>query len=140
MKQRGRTGKGSLAMVTPIGERKALEPPVTLTEAQQGTWREVVACYPAEYFNAALVPLLASYCRHVDYAATIDRELAGFKREWLREDEGLKRYKALSAMRMEQTSSILSLARSLRLTNQSRYTPQRAAMAAVKGGTAKPWE
>lgn len=140
MKQRGRTATGELAVVTPIGERKALEPPVTLSEAQQGTWRAVVASHPAEFFNAALAPLLASFCKHVDYAATIDREIAAFKREWLREDEGLKRYKALSAMRMEQTSSILSLARSLRLTNQSRYTPQRAAMAAAKGGTAKPWE
>ena len=39
------------------------------------------------------------YCQHVVTAQVLDDEIKAFDREWLRDDDGLKRYDRLLAMR-----------------------------------------
>ena len=48
--------------------------------------------------------------------------------------------KALLDMRDKESRRMASLATKLRITNQSRYTPQSAATAAKRGGGGKVWQ
>jgi hypothetical protein len=54
----------------------------------------------------------------------------------------LMRLNRLLGMQHRQTNSLMALATTMRLTNQSRYTAQSAATRARRGGTAgkKLWE
>jgi hypothetical protein len=96
----------------------------------------------ADFFRtAALRSLLAEYCRHTDAASILATQIDACEPEWLTTDTGLKRYDLLLKMRDRETKAASDKATKLRLTNQSRYTPQAAATAASKvGGAVKPWE
>jgi len=140
MKQRGRKSVSGMGVVAPF-DRKRPEPPGSLSEEQAATWHGIVSCLPVDWFNGASLPLLEAYVRHIAVAGVIDRQIDQFKPEWLKEDDGLTRYKKLLDMRANQSSVLLALARSMRLTNQSRYTPQRAGTEAANVTTGrKPWE
>lgn len=118
------------------------DPLQELTAEQAAIWRETVASEAADFFGtAALRSMLADYCRHRASAAVVSEVIDTFKPEWLKAAEGAKRYYGLLKMREAETRAAASLATKLRLTNQSRYTPQAAATAsknATKGY--KPWE
>ena len=87
------------------------EPPPDLSGAQALVWRSTVDTKPPDFFDAAQFPILADYCR----AVVLQDELA----------------KNLCATQINDFDKLAklktSLARSLRITNQSRYTPDRAA-------------
>ena len=123
-----------------FGERP--EPPAELTDEQAAIWREIVASEPANFFGtAALRSLLADYCRHRAAGEMVSSVINTFKPEWLKANEGAKRYHALLKMRDLETRGAISAATKLRLTNQARYTPMAAATAsrnAMRGP--RPWE
>lgn len=142
MATRGRKSTAALSVVVEgkFGQRP--DSPVDLTDEQAAIWRETVASEAADFFGtAALRSMLADYCRHRASAAVVSEIIDTFKPEWLKASEGAKRYYGLLKMRESETRAAASLATKLRLTNQSRYTPQAAATAgrnAAKGF--KPWE
>jgi hypothetical protein len=113
-----------------------------LTERQAEIWRETAASEPTDFFNtAALRGLLADYCRHRQAAEDVSAIIDSFKPEWLKNGEGVKRYQALLKIRESETRAAKDMARALRLTNQSRYTPMAAATAARNAAKGpKPWE
>ena len=117
-------------------------PPGDLSEAEAAIWREVVATEAPDFFaTAALRGLLADYCRHRAAADSVSSIITEFQRDWLKSEEGSKRYHALLRMRELETRAGAAMARALRLTNQSRYGPRAAdtlARHAVKG--LRPWE
>jgi hypothetical protein len=126
--KRGRKSTAELAVVQgSFGNRP--EPPSELNEDEAAAWREVVGSEPADFFStAALRGLLVDYCRHRGTAEMLNGLIASFKQELLK-------------MRESETRAAASMATKLRLTNQSRYTPQAASTASR--GTAKgfkPWE
>lgn len=112
-----------------------LEPPAGLTDEQAQVWRETVNARSADFFGPDQVPLLEEYCRVVVMcrllADQIEAGIAGG-------DAGA--LKALLDMRDKESRRMASLATKLRLTNQSRYTPQAAATAAKRGGGGKVWQ
>ena len=112
-----------------------LQPPAGLTEEQAQVWRETVNARSADFFGPDQVPLLEEYCRVVVMcrllAVQIEAAIAGG-------DAGV--LKALLDMRDKESRRMASLATKLRITNQSRYTPQSAATAAKKGGGGKVWQ
>ena len=112
-----------------------LEPPAGLTEDQADVWRSVVGARSADFFGEDAVPLLEEYCRVVVMcrllAIQIEAGIAGGDAAEL---------KALLDMRDKESRRMTSIATKLRLTNQSRYTPQSAATAAKKGGGGKVWQ
>jgi hypothetical protein len=139
--KRGRKSTAELAVVQgSFGNRP--EPPSELNEDEAAAWREVVGSEPADFFStAALRGLLVDYCRHRGTAEMLNGLIASFKPEWLKVSDGARRYKELLKMRESETRAAASMATKLRLTNQSRYTPQAASTASR--GTAKgfkPWE
>lgn len=142
MASRGRKSAAELSVVVAPEFRKRPSPPSDLTPEQAKIWREIVASEPADFFGtAALQAMLADYCRHRSSIDAVTSIINTFKPEWLKASEGAKRYKELLRMREMETRAAASLATKLRLTNQSRYTPQAAATAsrnAAKG--MKPWE
>jgi len=99
-------------------------------------WRATVATKPIDWFAADSAPLLAEYVRAVAMcnalAGRIDASLSG-------DDAGAT--KLLLDMRDKESRRVASLATKLRLTNQSRYTPQAANTASkrsAQGG--KLWQ
>jgi hypothetical protein len=116
-------------------------PPVELTDAQRGLWLVTVNSKPAEWFGDEHVPMLVEYVRHVSTADMLTKQIESFDPEWMKDDDGLRRMKNLTAMRAREAQCINTLARSMRLTQQSVYHAQKAATLAGKGGgKRKPWQ
>mgnify|MGYP003425014336 FL=1 len=141
MATRGRKSAAALSVVEGnFGSRP--EPLAELTDEQSAIWRETVSSEAADFFGtAALRSMLADYCRHRASAAVVSEVIDTFKPDWLKAAEGAKRYYGLLKMREAETRAAASLATKLRLTNQSRYTPQAAATASKHAARGlKPWE
>jgi len=144
MASRGRKSAAESAVVVIEGGfgGKRHEPPNELTEPQRAIWRETVASEPADFFStAATRALLKDYCRHRAEAERISLIINSFQADWLKSEQGIKRYDALSKVRERETRGAANMARQLRLTNQARYRPdtaQRAGDNALKGKL--PWE
>lgn len=118
------------------GIPQRISPPEGMPPAQVQLWLKVVATKPVEWFGEDCAPLLVEYVRAVE---TLDR-LEEMVRLALDGDESLDMFKLMKA-RDAEARRANSLAGALRLTNQSRYTPQAAATAAKKGQQAsKPWQ
>lgn len=134
MEGRGKKSSASLS-VLPAPLARRLEPAEGLSAAQAEIWRGIIETKPADWFTADNGPLLAEYVRAVDMcnllALQIEAAITGGEPSEL---------KAVLDMRDKESKRVASLATKLRLTNQSRYTPQAAATANKNtGATAKPW-
>lgn len=140
--KRGPKSSAELALIVngTFGERP--DPLEGLNERQAKVWRDTVASEPADYFNTAVLKsLLADYCRYKVSAADITSIIDTFEPAWLKSAEGARRFHSLLKMRDLENRAAVSMATKLRLTNQSRYTPQAASTAsknAAKGF--KPWD
>jgi hypothetical protein len=141
--KRGRASAASLENVVIEGAfGKRPESPEDLTNEEAEIWRDTVSSEPAEFFStAALRAMLKDYCRHRAASEKISEVIGIFQVDWLKNAEGAKRYHGLLKMRDLETRAAADKATKLRLTNQSRYTPQ-AASTASKGAAKgfKPWE
>src|SRR5262245_20814803 len=126
MKQRGRKSGSSLQVVVPIGTRPRLEPPATLTPEQREVWLATVNSKPSDWFDAAHVPLLASYCAHVCSAAVIQSMVDKIKPTPHMETDKLRRYQRLLTMHDRESRAAASLATKMRLTVQSQMHPRTA--------------
>jgi hypothetical protein len=143
MKRRGPSVVGETAAVViqgAFGQRA--EPPPELLARQQEIWREIVSSEPIDFFGtAALRNLLKDLCRHREAGEKISAVIDSFDAAWLRTEDGSKRYYDLLKMRELEVRSASSLATRLRLTNQSRYTPQAASTSSRNSSKGyKPWE
>lgn len=106
-------------------------PPEVLTQEEAEIWCAVVDTKPASWFDPASAPVLIEYCR-----AVIE---VGVLAEMVREARGGKSYTSFLKARNVEAMRVASLATKLRLTQQSRYTPNAAATQDRKAGEAKPW-
>lgn len=133
----GRQSTASLSVVAGSidGRPKA---PEGLTEFQAKVWDRTVANEAADTFKtAALQQLLIEYCRHVEMADWLEKQIQAAREGKCELDELVK----LVRTRDCETKALADKATKLRLTNQSRYTPGAAGTAAKKGGgELKPWQ
>jgi hypothetical protein len=85
---------------------------------------------------------LAAYVKHLATFRLLSESIDAFQGAWLGDDDGLKRYGDLLALREREGRAMSSLATRLRITPQSRYHPRTAGVAAADAGTGrlKPWE
>lgn len=141
MQTPGRKSAAALSVVAGAIDGRPL-PPKDLTKFQKDLWERTVAGEPLDQFRTAtLQQLLKEYVRHAETAHILAGQIETFDPAWMADEDGLKRYDTLLKMRDRETKAIGDKATKLRLTNQSRYTPQAAATAAKNtGGRAKPWE
>ncbi len=138
---RGRKSAASLSVVAGAIDGRP-QPPKDLTPYQRDLWQRTVAAEPLDQFRtSALQQLLREYTRHCETADILAKQIDEFDPAWLADEDGLKRYDKLLGMRDRETKALADKATKLRLTNQSRYTPQAAATAAKNAAPrAKPWE
>jgi hypothetical protein len=144
MAQRGRKSAASMevaALAAPIGSARRLEAPAHLSDAERAVFIELINDQPASAFSATHAPLIELYCRHVVQARVLSEELLNFDRNWLADDDGLKRYDRLLAMAERESRAASSLATRLRITRQAidQQTVARALINAPKAKK-KPWE
>lgn len=142
MGARGRKSGAATAVVVQGSFGQRPEPPEELTPEQAAIWRETAASEPLDAFNtAALRGLLKDYCRHRAAAESVSAIIDSFQADWLKNSEGARRYRELLKIRDLECRASADKATKLRLTNQSRYTPQAAATAARNANKmTKPWE
>jgi hypothetical protein len=144
MAQRGRKSAESLAAVTVIpGQRP--QPPAELTKEQGDEWKSIVATKPADWFSRDSQAILCELCRNIVMARRIAEQVDAFPMDMLTTEEGLDRYKTLSALVERHGRIIASLSTKLRCTPQSRYEAKVAGTAAKSSaagasGAARPWE
>ena len=122
--------------VIPVaGPSVHLAPAPGLTDDQAQVWCETVGARSADYFGEDAAPLLEEYCRVVVMcrllAVQIEAAISGGESGEL---------KALLDMRDKESRRLTSIATKLRITNQSRYTPDKAAVKARKGSGGKVWQ
>ena len=144
MAQRGRKSAASIAVaaqIAPVIATNRLRASMHLSNAEQLVWCRLVNDHPANSFTETHRDMLDLYCQHVVTAQVLDDELKGFDREWLRSDEGLKRYDTLLKMREREVRSASSLATRLRITRQATADPKTVGRANNgMGRSRKPWE
>lgn len=119
------------------------DPPKELAEAAAVIWRQVIRDEPAGFFSTTVTQgLLTDYCTRRVSVEIVNAEIAKFKPEWLKEDDGLRRYHLLLRMRDMEMGAATMLATKLRLTNQSRYHRHTAGSegAKAKPRGPMPWE
>ena len=139
MKQRGRISGAALSVVAGTAIDGRPPAPSDLTEFQQEVWDRTVGNEAADVFRtAALQQLLKEYCRHVETADRLSKQVDRAT------DEGsnmsAQELDILLRMRDRETKALADKATKLRLTNQSRYTPGAAGTAAKKSADKKPWQ
>jgi hypothetical protein len=144
MIQRGRKSlEDNLVVIQGSGGAKP-EPPEDLNDRQKQIWRETTACEPADLINtAATRAMLVDYCRHREAGENVSKIIDSFKPEWIKNEDGAKRYHDLLKMRELETKAAVRVATKLRLTNQSRYRADGTGVTnttrnAVQG--LRPWE
>jgi len=125
---------------TAIGATR-LRPVPGLTAPESAVWLEVVNDQPAEAFTDVHAPLLELYCRHVVRSRVLANEINAFDPDWLKDNDGIKRYDKLLNMAEREGRAASSLATRLRITRQAidQQTVARANLKAGRGSK-KPWE
>jgi hypothetical protein len=138
MGTRGRKSAAELSVIHGVPQRP--DPPEELTTEQAEEWREIVASLPADWFKRETWPLLLQYCRHIVNARRIARLIEAAQDMDMGDRTALMRLNRLLSTQERQTGALVSLGTRMRLTNQSRYTPLKAA-SRTRGSGGKPiWE
>ncbi len=143
MAKRGRISGAELSAVVVQAEfgGKA-RAPEELTARQKEIWQKVALTEPVVFFNTeSMRLLLAAYCRHIESSEIVTVAIDSFKPEYLANEDGADRYGKLLKIRDQESRAAATCATKLRMTNQSRYTPQSASTASRNAPTTKmPWE
>jgi hypothetical protein len=139
MGQRGRTSSAALSVVAGTDIDGRPQAPSDLTEFQRGVWDRTVANEAADVFRtAALQQLLKEYCRHVETADRLSKQVD--RATGKGSNLSYQDIDCLLRMRDRETKALADKATKLRLTNQSRYTPGAASTASKKASERKPWQ
>ena len=138
MAQRGQKSAASLAVASPASLSLRLAPPATLTAAQKSVWVSIVNAMPADWFGDEHSPMLVQLCRHKVTSDLIAQQQEEMEREWLADDDGLKRFDKLAACAERETRAIVALERSMRLTQQSQIRADKVVK--TQGKALKPWQ
>jgi hypothetical protein len=123
-----------------LGQRP--DPPDDLTADQAKVWRATVASEASDFFRTdALRELLKDYCRHKVSGADLSSQIELYDPKLAMSPDVVGALDKLLKMRDRETKAAADKATKLRLTNQSRYTPQAASTAAKNASVQKkPWE
>ena len=138
MDRPGRISAASLSVLA-VGPARLLAPPAGMPEIQAAVWAATVASKPADWFGPDSIPILTAYVKAVDTHRIVCAEMDEFDPEWLKTDDGLRRYDKLTQIQDRAAKQLTTLATKMRLTQQSRYVPHAAARADARVSAARPW-
>ena len=112
--------------------------PPSLTAQQATLWRTILVSKPSDWWDQSSLPLLANLVRHL---TTYDQICEQLERYDMGDVEKVDIVNKLLAMRDREGKAVASLSTKMRLTQQSKYEPQRAQHIAMRGGRVpKPWD
>lgn len=116
-------------------------PPADMTAPEQTLWRLIVESEPPDWFETgARQQLLRLYCEHAVFRAELHALISDCKIGVIADGDCGADFERMLRARDRETKQLVSLATRMRLTNQSRYTPQAASTAGRNNLTgAKPW-
>ena len=121
-----KTSAAALAMPALLRREQArLVPPKHLTDAQCSVWQTTVDALPASYFRPEVAATLERFCVGVDRVRQLEALLAEADPR-----QDFDRYERIVRLAGIETARIAALARSLRITNQSRNAATAGRMAA----------
>ena len=153
MRKRGRTSSAELEIgVTALTITARPDCCYSLRDEESEVWKAIAESLPGDWISPGSAPVLAAFCR-----ATVSARRLGMliNQEEASPDYDVKRHLDLIRAHSHVAATIKTLAASLRLTPQSRDTPQRAGTAAAgvksgkklwardwgdEGSTQKPWD
>ncbi len=140
MAKRGRKSADDLRVVPVEFERP--RPPKPLNARQCEIWdRTIIDESDGHFKTRALQDMLADYCRHREMLEALGGTINEFKPEWVKSKEGAQKLAVLLRMRDVEARAAADKATKLRMTNQSRYTPQAAGTVARDAAEGPaPWE
>ena len=97
---------------------------------------------PADWFCREHFAMLTCYCRHVCRERALAKVIDEFQMAWCKKAGGAEKLDQLLGMSDRETSSVMALARSMRLTHQSRLKGETAATRAraTPPDWKPPWE
>lgn len=122
----------SVVQVSPV---QRVVPPSDLTKEQAAEWKRIVESQPSDWFSPGNASMLAEYVRAITMCHVLEAQVQAA----IAADDASE-VKAYLDMRDKESRRMMALGRSLRLTQQSRYTPQAAATATKRAGAARPWQ
>lgn len=126
--------RSSLAVV-PSSPRTLVAAPAGLTAAEADLWDVVVESKPSEWFGDDSLQLLKEYVRAATMCDRLDARI-----KLLEAKELIADVRLVLDMRDKEAKRAAMLATKLRLTQQSRYTPQAAATANNRASGRRPWQ
>ena len=141
MSKGGRKSSADLSVISNNGieviDRPA--PPMELqSDAAKTEWVEIVNRLPADWFPRETHSLLKQHCRHVDAADKIAQLIKSMEDGGC--DFNLDDYDKLLKMQERESRTISSLDTRMRLTQQGRYTTQKAGTGSANSSNKKaPW-
>lgn len=138
MKQRGRKSDAALSVVANLPIR-LLTPPADFSVEECEVWARVVATKPSEWWDAGSIPLLSQYCRAAVQAELIADLVRQTASAMLTDPGQLGTYRELRKIQGALSGEMNSLARAMRLTQQSRYNAKNSDTASRKTNGRKPW-
>lgn len=112
------------------------EPPYTLTDAEADVWRMITNAMPADHFSPSHFPLLVQLCRHV---VSSDRVKLLIEQFCKKKQIDCSRLQTLLSMQTSETSAIVRLMRSLRLSPQAIYRAESPKLRPITQGELAPW-
>lgn len=102
-------------------------------------WAKVAQTKPGDWWDAGSIPLLAQFCRATVQAELIADLVRQTASSLLTDPGQLGTYKELRKIQGALTGEISSLARAMRLTQQSRYRADKSDSESRKANGRKPW-
>jgi len=133
--------------ITTISIPLRAKPPRELSKRQKKLWKEILNTKPPDWFEADSLPILRAYVVAIDMHEQLTAEIAGLDDLLVDIRDPIERIPLLQGKlkileaQTKQAALMAALAVKMRLTQQSRYTPQAAATANKKTAAGKkPWE
>jgi len=114
-----------------------------LTERQAAIWREIVSTENPDFFSTkATRDMLKDLVCHRDTINFLTQKINGFTAnpDWLSQSGGSASYERFIKLRAIESRAHSLIATRLRLTNQSRYTPNHAFATGKNTAKTRPWE
>ncbi len=110
--------------------------PYNLTDEESDEWRAIVNSMPAEHFARIHYPMLTQLCRHKVQSDRVAQLIESICKQKKLDTEA---YKNLCSMQAVESSAIIRLCRSMRLTHQSLYRAESVKPRPV-ALTKNPWD
>lgn len=139
MKQRGRKSANAIAEAILISaDCPRITSPEKLTTEQAVVFGDIVESLPGKFFGQEQAHLVTQLCRHIVSARRLSVWIDKIERFQGDDFEPAEYLRALESRRKE-SAQITALCRALRLTNQSRFRPEKAADNSARPNQ-RPWE